>query len=345
MPYIMHPIETIDGIGKARGQALRGQGISTTEDLVSTDEVALQVKVSRIPRFPEDSLRDFIAMATFLQLPGSNDEFAQALLEAGYNSLDDLVLPHAGTILGRLEDVAAAGILREPVTLAQVESWQKEAVRLTLTGTVTGRVSSSPDSSPGQKPLADVEVLVAERSAMTNGEGRFWLPGVPIGDHTAYLHGDGYQTLTLPLTVDWGRPPRLDLTLSPGTDMEVVVTEETGGWIREFRQNDEIVFHDIDPSKLAEGEPLTLRYRYRDGKIRLQTVNRTRQNHQILVGRVVFPAGSIPEDAPIEEVFLLRNGRLEDTGMKLTNYVIHQFQSHGPLSELEGEFIRVERVA
>jgi hypothetical protein len=345
MPYTMHAIETIDGIGKARGQALREQGISTTEDLVNMDEVALRLKVARIPRFPEDSLPDFMAMATFLQLPGVDDEIAEALVEAGYNSLDDLVMPHAGTILSRLEEIAAAGILREAVTLAQVGNWQKEAVRLTLTGVLAGRVLGNGEVESDPQPLANVEVLTTDRSAVTNAEGRFWLPGVPIGDRTMHLRREGYQTLRLPVAVDWGRPPRMELRLVPGVDNEVVVEESSGGWIREFGVEDEIVFVDMDAGQLVDGEPLTLRYRYRDGKVRLQTVNRTRRNHQLLVGRLQFPAGSIPDRAPIEEVFLWRDGRLEDTGMKLTDYVIHQFQSDGPLSKVEGEFVRAERVA
>jgi outer membrane receptor for ferrienterochelin and colicins len=80
-------------------------------------------------------------------------------------------------------------------------------------GTVTGTVTRA----EGGGPLAGVSVSVrnAGQTAVTNGEGRYTLRGVPAGPQTIVFRWLGYRPTELPATVEPGGTATVDAALEP----------------------------------------------------------------------------------------------------------------------------------
>ena len=87
-------------------------------------------------------------------------------------------------------------------------------------GTITGKVS---DKKTGHAlPFANVAVPAAQKGALTDSEGRFTIPGVPVGTYELKIQFLGYKPETVPgVVVVAGKPVAMDVKLE-----EIVVHEE-----------------------------------------------------------------------------------------------------------------------
>ncbi len=90
------------------------------------------------------------------------------------------------------------------------------------TGNVVGRVTDA----ASQQPLAGVTVLVAERGALTDADGRFTVTAVPTGAQTLRAIMIGYREASQPVTVTAGQSVTADvaMTLQAVQLAELVVT-------------------------------------------------------------------------------------------------------------------------
>jgi TonB-dependent starch-binding outer membrane protein SusC len=79
------------------------------------------------------------------------------------------------------------------------------------TGTVTGRVTDAAT----QSPLIGASVSVADRSGLTDVNGRFNFTGVAAGTHTLRARMLGYQPATQPVTLAGGETVTVDVALAP----------------------------------------------------------------------------------------------------------------------------------
>lgn len=105
------------------------------------------------------------------------------------------------------------------------------------TGTISGRMLDS----ASQQPIvgATISVSVAGSSsgtatnprftAVTDENGRFSLPNIPVGNHQVAVRSFGYRVVNRTITVNKGATQTLNLSLSPlATSLNEVVTTVTG---------------------------------------------------------------------------------------------------------------------
>src|SRR5262245_20824433 len=87
-------------------------------------------------------------------------------------------------------------------------------------GTITGKVT---DKRTGHAlPFANVAVIGAQKGGLTDSEGRFTIPGVPVGTYEIKVQFLGHKPESRPgVVVAAGKPTVADFKLE-----EVVVHEE-----------------------------------------------------------------------------------------------------------------------
>ena len=96
------------------------------------------------------------------------------------------------------------------------------AAQQTGSGTLSGRVVDAGLGGPLPGAVVLVEGIVLQ--AVTDGEGRFQLAGVPAGDRTAAVSFLGRQTVRTPVTVAAGRTVTLEIELRDAFVLEEAVT-------------------------------------------------------------------------------------------------------------------------
>ncbi len=79
------------------------------------------------------------------------------------------------------------------------------------TGDITGRVTRAGTAVPLQG--VQVQIVGTERGALTDGQGRFVIPGVPAGSHTIRLQLLGFTSVERAVTVTAGGPTTVNMEL------------------------------------------------------------------------------------------------------------------------------------
>src|SRR5262245_31160120 len=93
-------------------------------------------------------------------------------------------------------------------------------VRAQDKGTITGKVN---DKRTGHAlPFANVALVGVPKGGLTDSEGRFTIPGVPVGTYEIRVQFLGYKTETRPgVVVTTGKPVIVDFKLE-----EIIVRQE-----------------------------------------------------------------------------------------------------------------------
>ncbi|MCI0574898.1 MAG: carboxypeptidase-like regulatory domain-containing protein [Chloroflexi bacterium] len=310
MPYHPHDIEEIEGIGLIRGAAMRTQGITITEELLVYSVVHLRRLVRNVPNFPERKIAEYQVHATLMQVPGLSGQHAEALYRASRRSLLKLAVPQPSVIVRELDQAVAAGAIPESIDVAEAMNWQKRAIVLAYTGKIYGRITSA---GPDGEPIAGATVYAGTETAVTNADGKYWLPLVTYGENNLIVHAEGYRRSKVTANVAIGKVARHNFRLLPGRDEERVVDEFHGQAIGLFDADDQFAFVDVELGDLPEGTPLFLNYRYKNGNIRLLSVYRKQTGRSIEVWRVTAPGTFVDTNAPLATVFYWEGGALRRT--------------------------------
>ncbi|USQ78187.1 carboxypeptidase regulatory-like domain-containing protein [Ornithinimicrobium faecis] len=121
--------------------------------------------------------------------------------------------------------VAAYGYLPQTheVSVSAGESVQLD---ITLTadagGVVTGTITD-----PAGAPLADVTATVGGRTAVTDANGHYTLPTVPVGTHTISYTADGLRTETRQVSLEDGQSVTVDVTMSAAAQLALIGDRNT----------------------------------------------------------------------------------------------------------------------
>ena len=160
-------------------------------------------------------------------------------------------------------------------------------------GTITGKVS---DKKTGHAlPFANVAVPAAQKGALTDSEGRFTIPGVPVGTYELKVQFLGYKPETVPgVVVAAGKPSNVDVKLE-----EIVVHEEKAVEVTAER-------------RLVEAK--------QGATVRSVTANDIRNLAVNTVGDVLQQQAGISTDA---EQIHVRGGRTDET-MFVVNGVVNR---------------------
>jgi hypothetical protein len=125
------PIETIEGIGKVFGAQLRGAGIKTVADLVSSTPS----KITQVCDVNMEQAEKWIAMGRFAWLDDISEEDAEAIVFAtGITDLKGLARASPDDILSKIQAALKAGDVRVPagytISLSKVTSWINTAKKV-----------------------------------------------------------------------------------------------------------------------------------------------------------------------------------------------------------------------
>lgn len=287
--YKRQPIETIEGIAEERGTLLKEAGVFCVEDLLAANESLLWRDLKKNEGFPIASLATYVGAARLMQVDGLDGQMAEALTRAGRGSLQRLAAPAPGQIV---EDIAAAkeaGIIPSTIDLDTAINWQKDALRVGLMATVHGEVRDE------KGPVEGATVHVGHEKALTDSQGRFWLPRLPEGSHTAVVTAAGHLRRELPVRTAVSRLTRATVTLEAGEQEAASLDESKGQPIRTFSSDDRIAMVDTELSALEEGAPLRVVRRMSNGTVRLVGLHRKRVGNRVEVSRLTVHANSVPD--------------------------------------------------
>ena len=118
----------------------------------------------------------------------------------------------------RFRRLLIAAVAAAPFAMAGAQS----------TGSIRGRVTEA----SGQRPIADVQVLVVGTGsgALTNANGEFTIVNAPVGERTLRVRRIGFVPLERTVTVTSGETTRLELSLAQSlTQLEQLVITGTPG--------------------------------------------------------------------------------------------------------------------
>jgi len=130
-------IEDIEGIGETYGNALRGQGIKTTEDLLAAaGSKAGREKLAAAAGISETLVLKWVNHADLFRITGVAGEYAELLEAAGVDSVKELKHRRADNLAAKLAETnATKNLTRRVPSESEVARWIEEA------GTLEPRVT------------------------------------------------------------------------------------------------------------------------------------------------------------------------------------------------------------
>ena len=301
--YKRQPIETIEGIAEERGRLLNEAGIFCVEDLLAANGAILWRDLKKTEGFPVASLATYVATSRLMQIAGLDGQMAEALTRAGRGTLQRVAAPAPAQIV---EDVAAAkeaGVVPGTIDIETAINWQKDALRIGLMSTLHGEVKDE------SGPVEGATVHVGHEKALTDAHGRFWLPRLPVGTHTAVVTAEGHLRTEIPVRTSVSQLARATVTLESGEQENTLLDESKGQPIRTFGSDDEIAMVDTELSALEEGAPVRVVRRMSNGTVRLVGIHRKRVGNRVEVSRLTVHANSVPDRFENGDI-LIRRGDL-----------------------------------
>ena len=122
-------VQSIEGIGPKYAEALNGQGIATTQDLLSAcadpkDRKALSEKIKVSPK----RVLTWVNHADLMRIKGVGGEYAELLEAAGVDTVPELATRNPTNLHAKIAEVnEAKKLTRRIPSQKSVESWVAEA--------------------------------------------------------------------------------------------------------------------------------------------------------------------------------------------------------------------------
>lgn len=125
-------IESIEGVGAKTGQALRGAGIRTVDDLLdAAADKASRAALARKTGIGEAQLLKFVNMADLFRINGVATQYAELLESAGVDTVKELKHRNAENLAAAMAEAnRAKNLVRRPPSSAVVSDWVEQAKKL-----------------------------------------------------------------------------------------------------------------------------------------------------------------------------------------------------------------------
>lgn len=314
MNYKLHPISDIEGIGVARAKELNKIDILYTEDLLLKSEDYLTFFLKKISGFPLTRLPEFISIAKFLQVNGLSGQHAEALYKAKIHTLLLLAMQKPSKIVNILDEAKSNGIIPESTNKEEVINWQKRALAIHYTSSVIGKVIHN------NKPVQNAEIFCNFEEAITNNNGDFFIPVINYGKQKLIIRTQGYKTLSTKLDINLTKIHKFNFDLIKGQDKIKIIDEANGEPILNISTGDKVEFKDVDIINLIDKTPLKLKFRYKNGDIRLNGIHRKKIGHIIEVIRLRVSGDMVNIDDQIGQIYIYTNTLLEKTNHSTMDY-------------------------
>lgn len=113
----------IEGIGPVYADKLRKVGIETTDELLLMDAK----RVAKATGISYNILEAWQDMADLIRISGIGPEYAEALNKMGVDSCKELAARTPESMLSKLNEAQASGIVRRLPTVKDIEDWINQA--------------------------------------------------------------------------------------------------------------------------------------------------------------------------------------------------------------------------
>lgn len=192
------PVAVIEGIGPAIERALNAAQVFYTSDLLHLTASQLHASV-RSMASPEQ-VEQWRTMARFLELRGMTDQWAEALVRNGIETLEALLKKDFEQLNVLFQSAHTDGLIASVPDAAAILEFSRDAALVFHGGHCMGAVLA-----PDGTPLHDAAVVVGGLTTSTDERGRYRLIRIPpAAGHTLKIEYAGYATLYEPhFTVDY----------------------------------------------------------------------------------------------------------------------------------------------
>ena len=318
----------IEGVGKTYAKKLANVEIYTIGDLVFIDP---EIEYTRLDsEIPLPNLKKWKSMATFMQVPGINNQFAEALVRSGVLTLEDLFNPSPSGIVKKIEDAYKKKIVPKKVDLLTVVEWQKEAIKLSYTSSINGLVFDSKTKNP----IKGATVSCFDKITATNKQGEFVLNLIPYGERSISVEKKNYYDFKMKIDIGL-RPSKLKLfvTKSPDGFSSPVHASEYESQHVNVAPDDTLIMKQKDLSEIPDGAYLQIMKFYkRKPMAKLFSLSKYKIGQKVFIDIVKVDRSLIPKG--VEERSILRKEKrgLVKTNLTFKDYVEQRFERETGMS-------------
>lgn len=320
----------IEGIGVKYRSALKKADINNIDDFLDKSILSILRKLNKKEKISEKMLKKWRQMAELMQVDGITNQFAEALVRSGTTSLYRLSKPNPKKVLERIKEAHKKNIIPEDAklpTLDEVIEWQKDAIRIMLSGVFSGKIIDSKT----KKPIKDSTIKIGYLQALADSGGRFRIHSLAYGKTVAIVFADKYLTRTFHLDI---KPEKLSLNmlkLKKGSEEELKIDESEGKLIRTFKKGDEIITVQRDFKDIGEGIVFQFRKFYKRKPVaKLLSLERTKIGHKMEISQIKVDKSMIPKDAKAEDLFIKKNGKFQKLDMSFKEFIDKKYNLRVP---------------
>jgi predicted flap endonuclease-1-like 5' DNA nuclease len=128
----MTKLEEIEGIGAAAAAQLRGAGVDSIEELLTTGATSAgRKKLATESGVSDSKLLEWVNHADLMRIKGVGSEYADLLEEAGVDSVPELATRNAEDLHAKMADInATKKLVRREPSLSETQRWVAAAKTL-----------------------------------------------------------------------------------------------------------------------------------------------------------------------------------------------------------------------
>lgn len=322
------PVIEIEGVGKTYAEKLANVGIYTIGDLVFIDP---EIEYTRLDsEIPLPNLKKWKSMASFMQAPGINNQFAEALVRSDVFTIEDLFNPPPSEIVKKIEDAYNKNIIPEKVDLLAVVEWQKEAIKLSYTSSINGLVQDSKTKNP----IKGATVSCFDETTATNEQGEFVLNLIPYGERSISVEKNGYYDFKMKIDIGL-RPSKLKVLIkkSPDGFSSPVHASEYESQHVNVAPDDTLIMKQKDLSEIPDGAYLQIMKFYkRKPMAKLFSLSKYKIGQRVFIDIVKVDRNLIPKGAEERSILRKEKGGLAKTDLTFKDYVEKRFERETGMS-------------
>lgn len=128
-PGDVHEVVDLEGIGPTYAEKLGAMGIQNTQQLLFADTAELARQTGAAKR----TVENWKSMSQLVKIGGIGPQYAEALVRAGIDSIEELRDEPAAAIAGAVKgylDSLETNVIGNTITTKRVENWQKKAKKM-----------------------------------------------------------------------------------------------------------------------------------------------------------------------------------------------------------------------
>jgi hypothetical protein len=327
-PVTEIPVAEIEGIGEAYAEKLANVGIYHIGDLVFIDP---EIEYTRLDsEIPLPNLGKWKAMAAFMQIPGINNQFAEALVRNDIFTLEDLFEASPEKIVKKIDDAFDKKIIPEKADLLTVVEWQKEAIKLSYTSGINGLVSDQET----KKPMEGATVSCFGRTTKTNKQGEFILNLVPYGEQSILIEKEGYYDFKMAVNVG-ARPLKIKTSLKKSVDgfSSPTHASEYESQHVNIAPEDTLVMKQKNLDEIPDGTHLRiLKFYKRKPLAKLFSLSKSKVGQKVFIDIIKIERDVVPEGAEEQSIVKKEKGKLVKTDITFKDYVEQRFEKETGMS-------------